>query len=80
MKLINDIYLPDILLLCIGGNYTMDAIGAAYAINNFFNSSKIVIPMHYGRPIKNTDPKILEENIKCDCKMNVLIPGISITL
>jgi L-ascorbate metabolism protein UlaG (beta-lactamase superfamily) len=46
MKLIADLYKPEVLLLPIGGLYTMDPQQAAYACR-LMNARK-VIPMHYG--------------------------------
>ena len=34
MKLINDLYTPDVALLCIGDFYTMGPKEASYAVNN----------------------------------------------
>lgn len=36
MKVIDDIYTPDICLLCIGDFYTMGPKEAAYAVNQVF--------------------------------------------
>ena len=46
MKFINDRYKPDLVLMPIGGNFTMDPEDAAYAARNWL-SAKAVIPMHY---------------------------------
>jgi len=46
MKLIGEIYHPDIALLPIGGYYTMGAQEAAEAVKLI--QPKVVIPMHYG--------------------------------
>ena len=45
MKIIGDIYKPDIVMLPIGGNYTMD-IEQAVMASEFLKTSE-VIPMHY---------------------------------
>ena len=34
MKIINDVYTPDVCLLCIGDFYTMGPKEAAYALNH----------------------------------------------
>ena len=47
MKFINDHYKPDLILLPIGGNFTMGPDDAAYAVKNWM-PAKHVIPMHYG--------------------------------
>ena len=48
MKLINDFYKPDIALMCMGGDFAMGPVEAAYAVDNFFTNCKTVVPMHYG--------------------------------
>ncbi|KNC79884.1 hypothetical protein SARC_07738 [Sphaeroforma arctica JP610] len=48
MKVISDLYSPDVALLSIGDHYTMGPRGAAYAINNLLKSVNIVVPMHFG--------------------------------
>jgi len=47
LKLIADRYKPDLVLIPIGGNFTMDPQGAALAIREYLKP-KYVIPMHYG--------------------------------
>jgi L-ascorbate metabolism protein UlaG (beta-lactamase superfamily) len=47
MKLIAERYRPDLVLIPIGGNFTMDPQGAAFAIRDMLKP-KFVIPMHYG--------------------------------
>lgn len=46
MKFINDRYKPDLVLMPIGGNFTMDPEDAAYALKTWVKP-KAVIPMHY---------------------------------
>jgi L-ascorbate metabolism protein UlaG (beta-lactamase superfamily) len=46
MKLIGDIYKPDVALLPIGGLYTMGPLEASHAVRLL--GVKKVIPMHYG--------------------------------
>ena len=46
MKFINDRYKPDLVLMPIGGNFTMYPEDAAYAVKNWL-TPKAVIPMHY---------------------------------
>ena len=46
MKFINDHYKPDLILLPIGGNFTMGPEDAAYAVKTWM-PAKNVIPMHY---------------------------------
>lgn len=47
MNLINELYSPDVLMIPIGGRFTMGPKEAAFAINKFFSSASAVIPMHY---------------------------------
>jgi L-ascorbate metabolism protein UlaG (beta-lactamase superfamily) len=47
MALIHDLYAPDLALVCIGGHFTMDPEGAAYAVRELVKP-KQVIPIHYG--------------------------------
>jgi len=47
MKLIGERYKPDLVLLPIGGHFTMDPVDAAYAVKEWLKP-KVVIPMHYG--------------------------------
>jgi L-ascorbate metabolism protein UlaG (beta-lactamase superfamily) len=68
MKLIGEIYKPDVALLPIGGRFTMDEEQAAKAAE--FLGAKKVIPMHY-----NTFPMILAdpEKFKKLTKAEVII-------
>jgi len=56
MALINKFHRPDLALVCIGGHFTMDPEGAAYAMRELVRP-KIVIPIHYGTfPVINRTP------------------------
>ena len=46
MKFISERYKPDLVLIPIGGNFTMDPDDAAYALRTWVKP-KIAIPMHY---------------------------------
>uniref|UniRef100_A0A7S3CQE4 Metallo-beta-lactamase domain-containing protein n=1 Tax=Strombidium rassoulzadegani TaxID=1082188 RepID=A0A7S3CQE4_9SPIT len=48
MKIIEDLYHPNILMIPIGDRFTMGPEGAAYACANFFKSAKHILPMHFG--------------------------------
>ena len=63
MKLINELYHPNIGLLPIGGRFTMSISDAVFACKNFFTFDT-VIPMHYDTfaPI-NANPNILKESL-----------------
>jgi L-ascorbate metabolism protein UlaG (beta-lactamase superfamily) len=79
MQLIASLYHPDLVMIPIGGNYTMDPVGAAYALKNYLKP-KYAIPMHYG-----TTPQLAgtpEELIKAmgtdtATKIVVMQPGES---
>ena len=47
MRLIGERFKPDLALVPIGGNFTMDPAEAAWAVEELIRS-KAVIPMHYG--------------------------------
>jgi L-ascorbate metabolism protein UlaG (beta-lactamase superfamily) len=47
MKFISEYYKPDLVLIPIGGNFTMAPEDAAYALKTWVKP-KMVIPMHYG--------------------------------
>ena len=47
MKLIADLYHPDLVMIPIGGNYTMDPQAAAVALATYLRP-RWAIPMHYG--------------------------------
>lgn len=60
MKVIKEIYNPDIALLPIGGTYTMDIEQAAIAAE--WLGAKTIIPMHYNTfPAINADAKSFKE-------------------
>ena len=47
MRIIDDLYKPTHLCLPIGGHFTMGPEEAAYAIEKFLTSARVVIPMHF---------------------------------
>ena len=47
MKMIADLYHPDLVLIPIGGNYVLDPAGAAFVLKTYLKP-KYAIPMHYG--------------------------------
>ncbi len=56
MALIHEFYRPDLAMVSIGGHFTMDPKGAAYAISKLIKP-KQVIPIHYGTfPVINRTP------------------------
>jgi L-ascorbate metabolism protein UlaG (beta-lactamase superfamily) len=57
MKLIAERYKPDLILIPIGGNFTMDPADAALATREFLKP-KFAIPMHYGaNPLGRGTPR-----------------------
>jgi len=82
MKLIGDLYKPDVALLPIGGFYTMDPVQAALAVKLI--RPKYVIPMHYDTwPVIENDPKKFEYLVKKQTKRTkvvILKPGETLDL
>jgi len=81
MKLIGDLWHPDVALLPIGGRYTMGIAEAMIAAN--FIGAKIVIPIHYNTFDKITaDPEVFRRSIErtTDMKVNILQPGGSLEI
>lgn len=57
MALIHEFHAPDLALVCIGGHFTMDPEGAAYAARELIKPKR-VIPIHYGTfPLINRTPE-----------------------
>jgi L-ascorbate metabolism protein UlaG (beta-lactamase superfamily) len=76
MKLIAELYKPDIACLPIGDNYTMGPREAAYAIKLL--GVKHVIPMHYGTfPVLTGTPEELRAESKdiAGLEIHVMQPG-----
>jgi L-ascorbate metabolism protein UlaG (beta-lactamase superfamily) len=81
MKLIGDLYHPDIALLPIGGRYTM-GIGEAMMAAQFIGA-KMVIPIHYNTWDKiSADPQPFRMALEktTDIRVTVLKPGESIEI
>jgi L-ascorbate metabolism protein UlaG (beta-lactamase superfamily) len=81
MKLISELYHPDVALLPIGGRYTMGTAEAMMAAN--FIGAKTVIPIHYNTWSKiRTDPMLFKKAIEqtTDLHVEVLQPGESIEI
>ena len=78
MKLIGDLYHPDVALLPIGGRYTMGVAEAMIAAN--FVGATTVIPIHYNTWDRiNADPVVLKQGIErtTDLMVRILSPGES---
>jgi len=77
MKLIGELYRPDVALLPIGGYYTMGPREAAVAANLI--KPKVVIPMHYATfpvLVQKPDEFLKEmEKVAPEVKVVVLRPG-----
>lgn len=79
MRLVGEIYKPDIALLPIGGHFTMDPVEAAKAVELL--RPKVAIPMHYGTfPVLYGNPDEFKRLVEERClptKIVVLKPGES---
>ncbi|RPI40586.1 MAG: metal-dependent hydrolase [Methanoregulaceae archaeon] len=76
MKLIGELYHPDVALLPIGGRFTMGVAEAMMAAN--FIGAKTVIPIHYNTWDKiAADPLALKKAVErtTDIRVNILRPG-----
>jgi L-ascorbate metabolism protein UlaG (beta-lactamase superfamily)/phosphohistidine swiveling domain-containing protein len=79
MKLIKELYQPEIALLPIGGRFTMDEYQAAKAVE--FLGVKKVIPMHYNTfPLIEADPEKFKELVADNAEVIVLNPGDEVEL
>lgn len=78
MRLIGDLYRPEVALLPIGDRYTMGAREAAIAAS--YIRPRIVIPMHYGTfPVLEQSPERFAELVASLCASEVVLlkPGES---
>lgn len=75
MALIQELYHPQVLLLCVGGGpYTEDPATAALAVRKYFHPSAIV-PMHYGTfPALAQDPEV-RKAFAGDKRLRIMKPG-----
>ena len=79
MKLIQDMYSPNIAIIPIGGRFTMSAKTASYACNNLLNVDT-VIPMHYDTfPLLENDVETFKKEVK-NSKVLLAKIGEEITL
>jgi L-ascorbate metabolism protein UlaG (beta-lactamase superfamily) len=76
MKLIGERFRPDLALVPIGGNFTMDPLDAAWAVKELIKP-KAVIPMHYGtNPLaKGTAAQFIEAMGASAIRVTVAVPG-----
>ncbi|MEM1851493.1 MAG: MBL fold metallo-hydrolase, partial [Acidilobaceae archaeon] len=77
MRLVGELYKPDIALLPIGGHFTMGPLEAAKAVELI--RPKVVIPMHYKTfPVLEGAPEEFVKLVEERClpsKVVVLSPG-----
>ena len=63
-EIVAERYRPDIVVAPIGGNYTMDGEGAAWAINRYFPDCT-AIPSHYATiPVLAPDDTLFTANLR----------------
>ena len=79
MKLIGERYRPDLALVPIGGNFTMDPADAAWAVTEMLKP-KAVIPMHYGtNPLaRGTAKEFVAAMGGSAIRVIVAVPGLPI--
>lgn len=82
MKLINELYAPDVALLPIGGRFTMGVKEAAIA--TLYINPKIVIPMHYNTfPLIKQNPQDLKDILRdlgSKAEVKIMSPGESMNI
>jgi L-ascorbate metabolism protein UlaG (beta-lactamase superfamily) len=76
LKLIGDYYKPDLVLIPIGGHFTMGPQEAAYAVKEMLKP-KDVVPMHYGTfpPLKGTPQEFVAALGQTTVKVHTINPG-----
>ena len=76
MKLIGEYYKPDVVLIPIGGHFTMDPKDAAYAISNWLKP-KHAVPMHYGTfpVLKGTPEEFIKALGSTSTQVHAIQPG-----
>jgi L-ascorbate metabolism protein UlaG (beta-lactamase superfamily) len=76
MKWVAEYYKPDLVLIPIGGHFTMDPADAAYALRELIKP-KYAIPMHYGTNpfIKGTPQELMQALGGAATKVLPLKPG-----
>lgn len=76
MKLIGEYYRPDLILIPIGGNFTMDPKDAAYATREWLKP-KFAVPIHYGTfpVLKGTPAEYIDALGKTSTKVFPINPG-----
>ncbi len=76
MKLIGEYYKPDLVLIPIGGHFTMDPKDAAFATREWLKP-KYAVPMHYGTNIflKGTPEEYVKALGSAAVKVFAIAPG-----
>jgi L-ascorbate metabolism protein UlaG (beta-lactamase superfamily) len=75
MALIQELFRPNILLLCAGGGpYTQDAATAALAVKKYFKPD-IIVPMHFGTFPALADQSAVEMAFRNDKRLRMMKPG-----
>ena len=76
MKLIGDYYKPDLVLIPIGGHFTMDPKDAAYATREWLKP-RFAIPIHYATfpPLKGTPQEYMQALGQTSTKVFPINPG-----
>ena len=80
MKIIGELYKPDVALLPIGDHYVMSPKEAAYACTLL--APKIVVPMHYGTfPLLTGTPETLQSYMSNTPQITIVVlqPGETLT-
>ncbi|WP_406657690.1 metal-dependent hydrolase [Methanolobus sp. ZRKC2] len=76
MELIGDLYRPDVVILPIGGRYTMNSRDAALAVSML--NPKIAIPMHYNTYEKiKQDPDVFVSAVKEVSDADVIVMEVN---
>jgi L-ascorbate metabolism protein UlaG (beta-lactamase superfamily) len=79
MRMIGERFRPDLALVPIGGNFTMDPAEAAWAVKELLRP-KAVIPMHYGaNPLaRGTAKEFVDAMGQTAIQVHVAVPGQAI--
>jgi L-ascorbate metabolism protein UlaG (beta-lactamase superfamily) len=81
MRFVAEYYRPDLVLIPIGGRFTMDPVDAAHALRQWIRP-RFAIPMHYGaNPLARGTPEELVEALGAAAATRVLPirPGDSVS-
>jgi len=75
MALIQELYHPEVLLLCMGGGpYTQDPATAALAVKKYFHP-KVIVPMHFGTFPPLAKEADVRKAFAGDARLVVMQPG-----